>query len=303
MQRLLVFESMWGMQRLKGRAADLPLADMVAEAAAAGFDGVTHLFFTPELAAPLAAAAGDNGLLIEGQCFPATIEDLKPTLELANRYGIHHLTIQPDVRPRALSESLRILEGWNRLAEASDVPVYVETHRGRITNDLLVTLDILDAMPELKLLADLSHFMVGREFPEPPVPREMDDQIKRVLDHAWAAHGRVASPEQVQVEISFPHNKPYLDQFLAWWGYLFESWSRRAGPDDTLSFTCELGPSPYAIRGPDGVDLVDRWQEALMLKDLARDLWASTPRGRQPDAIRRVLEPSETATGDCQSAS
>ncbi|MCX5569567.1 sugar phosphate isomerase/epimerase family protein [Kaistia nematophila] len=273
MQRLLVFESLWGMQRLKGRDADLPLADMVAEAAAAGFDGVTNLFFTKELAAPLAQAASDNGIQVEGQCFPTSIEELKPALELANHYGIHHLTIQPDIRPRALAESLRILEGWNRMAEESDVPVYVETHRGRITNDLLVTLDILDAMPELRLLADLSHFMVGREFPEVPVPKEMDEQIRQVLDHSWAAHGRVASPEQVQVEISFAHNKPYLDQFLAWWGYLFESWSRRAGPNDTISFTCELGPKPYAISGPDGFDQSDRWAEALLLKDLVRGLW------------------------------
>jgi hypothetical protein len=280
MQRLLVFESLWGMQRLKGRGADASLPEMVAEAAAAGFDGVTNLFFTKEQAAPLAEAASANGILIEGQCFPASVEALKPALDLANHYGIDHLTIQPDVRPRALAESLRILEGWNRMAEDSDVPVYVETHRGRITNDLLVTLDILDAMPELKLLADLSHFMVGREFPEPPVPQEMDDQIKQILDRSWAAHGRVASPEQVQVEISFAHNKPYLDQFLTWWGYLFDSWGRRAGPDDTFSFTCELGPKPYAISGPDGFDQSDRWQEALLMKELVRERWQQAT-GRQ----------------------
>jgi len=82
------------------------------------------------------------------------------------------------------------------------------------------------------------------------------------------------------VEISFPHHKPYLDQFLAWWGYLFESWSRRAGPNDTLSFTCELGPKPYAISGPDGFDQSDRWAEALMLRDLVRELWNKNPAKR-----------------------
>lgn len=62
MQRLLVFQSLWGMQRLKGRGADASLPDMVAEAAAAGFDGVTNLFFTKELAKPLADAASANGI-------------------------------------------------------------------------------------------------------------------------------------------------------------------------------------------------------------------------------------------------
>jgi hypothetical protein len=280
MQRLLVFQSLWGMQRLKGRAADASLADNVAEIGAAGFDGVTNPFATPEQALPLVEVASDNGILIEGQCFPTTIEALKPALELANRYGIHQLSVQPDMRPRQLAESLRILEAWSRMTEDSDVPVYIETHRGRMTNDLLVTLDIIDALPELRLLADISHFVVERDFPEPPLPREMEDQMRQILDRSWAAHGRVASPGQVQVEISFPHNKPYLDQSLGWWGYMLESWSRRAGPNDSFLFTCELGPRPYAISGPDGFDQSDRWQEALMMKDLVRQLWENNPAKR-----------------------
>ena len=37
-------------------------------------------------------------------------------------------------------------------------------------------------------------------------------------------------------------------------------------PGDSLTFTCELGPKPYAISGPDGNDLSDRWAEAKLLK-------------------------------------
>jgi hypothetical protein len=36
----------------------------------------------------------------------------------------------------------------------------------------------------------------------------------------------------------------------------------------------ELGPPHYAITTPDGAELSDRWQEALLLKDWARSLWA-----------------------------
>ena len=47
--------------------------------------------------------------------------------------------------------------------------------------------------------------------------------------------------------------------------------SRR--PLAVLTFLCELGPPPYAITGPDGKELSDRWQDALVMKDMVRALW------------------------------
>ena len=67
----------------------------------------------------------------------------------------------------------------------------------------------------------------------------------------------------------------WLDLFLEWWGYGFRSWRRRAGPNDSLAFVCELGPKPYAIVGRDGNDTTDRWQEAVTLKARVESLWRS----------------------------
>ena len=83
-----------------------------------------------------------------------------------------------------------------------------------------------------------------------------------------------SSREQVQVPISFPPHKPWVDRFMGWWEYGIRSWKKRAGPDETLTFLCEFGPPPYAITGADGYELSDRWQEALMMKDMIRALWA-----------------------------
>lgn len=275
MQQLLVLQSLWAMERRHTDGIERSLEENTRMIVEAGYDGFSLSMTDAARARQVGRIARAEGKAIEAQWFPRTVDELKPGLELATEIGVHHLDIQPDVRPRKLAECLPILEGWMRLIEEVDFPVYIETHRDRMTTDLFFVLDLLDAMPELPLLADLSHFLVGREFAW-PVDEANHSMIRRVLDASWAFHGRVASREQVQIEISFPHHRMWLDLFADWWTYGFRSWRLRAGPDDTLSFTCELGPQPYAITGRDGNDTTDRWEEALILQKLAREIWAKT---------------------------
>jgi hypothetical protein len=275
MQTLLVFQSMWAMERRSAHYRELTHEESVEKIAAAGFDGVSAHWYDRNFVRRLDALLKPHGLRAEGQCFPKTVDDLKPALENAVEFGVHHLCLQPDVRLRRVEDCIPLLEGWQRLAEEAGVPVYVETHRDRMTTDLFFTLDLLDRLPNLPLLGDISHFLVGREFAW-PVSEENHGYIHRILDNSWAFHGRVASREQVQIELSFPHHQPWVDLFLGWWEHGFRSWRARAAADDSLAFTCELGPKPYAITGRDGEDSTDRWEEALHLKGRIRELFAAT---------------------------
>ena len=272
MQRLLVFQSMWGMERLRSEAGELTLAEKVSRIAAAGFDGVTDHFYDRRHVAPLMALLREHDLTIEGQVFPRTIADLGPALEMAAEFGCHHITIQADICPMTVVECLPILQGWQRMAEDAGVPVYVETHRGRMTNDLLFTMALLDAFPALRFTVDLSHYVVAREI-NLPIQNDIAVMIGRILDHGSAMHGRVGGTHQVQVELSLPQHQAWFAQFQAWWAAGFRSWRRRSGDDATLAFTCELGPAPYAITGADGRDLSDRWAESCLLRDKAVELW------------------------------
>lgn len=282
MQSLIVVQSLWAMERRHTDGFERSLAENIAMIADVGFHGVSTHYSDREAVRRLSGLLKERGLVAEGQAFPRTVDDLKPVLEIATEFGVQHIDLQPDVRPRRLEECFPLIEGWRRLGEQVDFPIYIETHRDRMTTDLYFTLDLLDRYPDLPLLADLSHFLVGREFAW-PVSEENHALIHRVLDNAGAFHGRVASREQVQIEIAFPHHRPWVDLFLQWWEYGFHAWSRRAGAGDTLCFTCELGPKPYAITGPDGNDTTDRWAESLQMKAMVEALF-----GRLQSAAARA---------------
>ncbi|WP_110950271.1 sugar phosphate isomerase/epimerase family protein [Pseudomonas bohemica] len=271
-REFVVFQSMWAMQNDQGLLPS-SLESQLTKIAEAGFDGITDHFYEPLAARELSRLASGFGLQIEGQVFPRTIDDLQPALEVASEYGCHHLTIQADSRPRSLKQALRLLEGWQRLAEQVAFPVLVETHRYRLTNDLHFTLGLLEELPDLKLLADLSHYVVGREIPLPPGADDQQ-QIQSILRNSWGFHGRVASCEQVQVPISFAQHRPWVELFSDWWKRGIEDWLGRKQVAGSLSFTCELGPPPYAITDRFGRDITDRWEESLLMKDLARQLWS-----------------------------
>jgi len=273
MQSLVVLQSLWAMERRHTDGFEPTLEANIETIAKAGFDGISaHWTDRADVHRTVMCMQG-SGMVAEGMCFPKNVEDLKPILDIATEFKVHHLNIQPDVRLRRIEQAVPLIDGWQRLAEEVNFPVYIETHRDRLTTDLFFTLDLLDHCPGLKLLADLSHYLVGREFAY-LVSDEDHALIRRIVEHSWAFHGRVASREQVQIEISFPHHKIWVDLFLDWWAHGFKSWRQRADPDASLSFTCELGPKPYAITGRDGNDTTDRWAEALQLKALVEDLWS-----------------------------
>jgi hypothetical protein len=278
MQQFKVYQSLWAMERRRPDGLEWTLDEKLAMIRDAGFDGCGVRFADFEYAKTVTGFLRDHGMSWQAQCYPRTVDDLKPILEHVHALGADHLNLQPDVRPYTVDDCVPYIEGWRRLAEDADIAMHIETHRDRMTTDLFFTLHLLDRFPDLRFTADLSHYVVGREFAW-PIDEVNHGLMHRILDNTWGFHGRVASREQVQVQLGFPQHQGWVELFMDWWAYGFRSWRRRAGPDATLTFLCELGPSPYAITGADGYELSDRWQESLQMKDAVRALWARTAAG------------------------
>ncbi|MGY8684031.1 sugar phosphate isomerase/epimerase [Bradyrhizobium sp. UFLA05-153] len=280
-QSLLILQSLWAMERRQPDGVERSIEHNIAMIREAGFDGISTSCADPARVALIARALAGSGLVVEGMCFPQTTDHLKAAIDLAHHLDALHLNVQPDIRPRRVVDCIPLLEGWIRVAQEAGMPIYFETHRNRMTTDLLFTLDLMDQVAGMRMLADLSHILLGREFWY-PISDEDEALVRQVLDRTWAFHGRVASREQIQVEITFPQHKIWLDLFLGWWKYGFNSWRRRADAGARLTFTCELGPQPYAISDRQGNDTTDRWEEALLLKSLVRSLFESATNDAQP---------------------
>lgn len=275
-QKLKVYQSRWAMElrRPDGvERSDEEAFEMVAEA---GFDGMCLDLGASEIEVAKATLPlfRKHGLGCMINAFPNTLADLQPVLDMAKEFEADYVNIIGQVMPFTVEEGETVVRHWMAMADRAGVPILFETHRNCITNDLFYTLQLMDRVPNMPICADLSHYIVDREFWFPI--REGDQAlIRRILERADSFQGRIAGREQVQLQIDFPQHQKWVDQFKAWWAEGFRSWKARHGADDTMIFLTELGPPEYAITGPDGFELSDRWEEALKIKGWVEEIWAA----------------------------
>ena len=175
--------------------------------------------------------------------------------------------------PFTVEDGAEVIRGWLAMCDAAGMPAMIETHRDCITTDMYYMLQLMAAVPEMPVCADLSHYVVGREL-DWPISALNHELVGRILDRSAAFQGRVASREQIQIQISFAHHQEWFELFLGWWEKGFRSWRSQAPDGATLNFLFELGPKEYAITGADGYEQSDRWEEALVIKDRLRAIWA-----------------------------
>lgn len=273
MSDLRVFQSLWAMQPYD----DLGTAfDRVKEA---GFEGMAIDLGASDIATARATLPhfGRTGLTPLIVAFPGTVASLRETLAMARDFGAPFVVVIGQVFPLTVEGSIPVIRRWMEMAEEEGMPIQFETHRNCITNDLFAMLQLMDAIPDMPVCADLSHYVVDREFWYPL--SEFDrGLVSRVLARADSFQGRVASRQQIQLPLAFPQHRKWVELFEGWWEEGFRAWHRRH-PGEAPVFLCELGPPEYAMTGADGAELSDRWEEALALRDTARSIWARVTAG------------------------
>ena len=160
------------------------------------------------------------------------------------------------------------------MANEYDFPLLLETHRNGTLNDLFFTLEVLEMVPELRLCADLSHFVVDREL-QIPLNETDDRYFSTILERSDSFQGRISNNQQIQIAIDFPQHHEWVAQYQRWWQQGISGWRARQTGDATLNFLVELGPPAYAITGADQRELSDRWQEGLQIREWVQTMWAA----------------------------
>ncbi|WP_227270413.1 sugar phosphate isomerase/epimerase family protein [Roseobacter weihaiensis] len=274
MKRLRVFQSLWSMQPHDASGELLALdriAGMVADAGYAGLAidlGAADI----EMAHAVRPHLQREGLTPLIVAFPPTVESLRDTLKMAQDFGAPYVNVVGQVFPLTVAGAIPVIRRWIEMSDEVGIPVHFETHRNCITNDLFSTVSLLDAIPEMRLAADLSHYIVDREFKLPLAAWERQ-LLARCFARADSFQGRVASRQQIQVQIDFPQHAKWVALFQSLWKEGLADWRARNDAGD-LVFLCELGPPEYAMTGADGRELSDRWTEALKIKAMAERIWS-----------------------------
>ena len=273
---LHVYTSLWAMQPHDQSGVRLSHQEVVEKVAAAGYHGMALDLGAADITVvdkvePLIAQAGLTPLIV---AFPKTVPELRDVLKRAKDIGSPFVDVIGQVMPLSVDGMIPVIREWIEMSEQEGIPIQFETHRNCITNDLYATLCLLDAIPEMRMCADLSHYVVDREFWHPLSERDLG-LISRILQRSDSFQGRVASRQQIQLQLDFPQHQKWVALFKEWWREGFASWQAR-NQDGTCVFLCELGPPEYAITGADGRELSNRWDEALTIKAWVEGIWAET---------------------------
>lgn len=158
----------------------------------------------------------------------------------------------------------------------NDFPLYIETHRATITQDMQRTVELIKRFPEIRFNGDFSHWYTGQEMVYGGIENKWEF-IAPVFERVRFVHARIGNPGSIQVDIADGKNRVYVDHFREMWTRAFEGFLKSAGPGDYLCFTVELLKSDifYArlIKNSKGelVEEGDRWQQALLYTEIAKE--------------------------------
>ena len=274
MPSLDVYQSLWAMELRRPDGVERSHEEAFEMTAAAGYAGMALDLGASDMATAKTTQnlfrTHDLKCLINA--FPTTLDGLNPVLDMARDFDASLVNIIGQVMPFTVPEAADVVRRWMDDADKAGIAIQFETHRNCITNDLFFMLQLMDAVPDMPICADLSHYVVDREFRYPLTHTEQD-YMHRILRRADSFQGRVASREQIQLQLTFPQHQKWVQLFRDWWEAGFRYWRERAAPEDRLIFLCELGPPEYAMTGPDGFELSDRWEEALTIRSWVTESW------------------------------
>ena len=252
-----------------------PLLESIAQA---GYQGVQ--FIAPATREQL-AACDKLGL---GRAGSGRVNFPAEAAELASRFrdeGLDCATLHVGWGMEDDDEAARLIDAILAASSRYDLPLYVETHRATVFQDLWRSVQLVRRFPGLRFNGDFSHWYTGLEMVYGGFENKLAF-IQPVLERVRFVHGRIGNPGCMQVDVgegdAAAH--PYVAHFRTLWTESFRGFLRSAAPGDFILFVPELlSPRIYYARlvkrGSSQEEESDRWQQSLVLRRIAQECFAA----------------------------
>lgn len=248
------------------RFAASTLQEKVQAIQEAGYQGIQ--FFDGCGAKPITAAR-DAGLIVtqSGRVnVPADAD------ALADRFvgeGATEATIHLGWGFESDDEGARLIEAVLAASQKHKLPIYPETHRATLLQDMWRTLQFIQRFPELHLNADFSHWYTGSEM----VYGDFDHKLtllEPVMKRVRFMHGRISDPGCMEACVNEPGGAPqsFVEHFKQMWTAAYRGFFATASADAVLTFSPELLAADifytHLVPNAEGkmVEPCDRWEQS-----------------------------------------
>lgn len=189
------------------------------------------------------------------------------------------------------NDAFRLVEATLKAAQKHRFPVFIETHRATITQDLWRTVQLIQHFPEMRFNADFSHYYCGQEMPYGDWNHKLEFMLP-LFERVGFMHGRVASPGSMQVPVAEDFSQGpattlglvnYQAHFQQLWSCTVRGFLRTAQAGDVLIFAPELLDPRYDYarvftnQHGDWIEESDRYAQALIYQRWIRHLFLQEP--------------------------
>ncbi|MEO6281956.1 MAG: sugar phosphate isomerase/epimerase [Dyadobacter sp.] len=145
------------------------------------------------------------------------------------------------------------------------IPIYHETHRGRMLFAAHIARNFIERNPELRLTLDISHWCNVHE----SLLQDQEETVKLALSRVGHIHSRIGHEEGPQVnDPRAPEWEAAVKAHLAWWDVVVE---QKVKSGETLTVLTEFGPPNYLPTVPfTHQPLADQWAINVHMMQLLR---------------------------------
>jgi sugar phosphate isomerase/epimerase len=190
-------------------------------------------------------------------------------------YGFECLTVHVGWGMEDDAEVDRLAAAVVEAAKKHHIPLYVETHRATILQDIWRAVQLVKRFPELEVNCDFSHWYTGLEMVYGGVEKKIEF-VRPVIERMGFIHARIGNPGCIQVDIGDGDSatRPYVGHFCTVWTQVFAAYLSKPATHRFCFATELLGPEIYYARTFNGKEESDRWEQALVLVKLAKECFS-----------------------------